>query len=253
MKGRLILLFLVISISTFAQQSKVKVPSYFGFQVKPIFPAKFIGTSSIQTNVEGFHTTLRQTTGYSFGGVVRVGLTKLIALETGINLTQRTYKYDTSIPDSNVFATGRLRYLTYDIPLSALFYIRLTDKVYMNVSLGAALVYNPTVAGSKIMPDGYHDFRQYALGKKVKAEAIGNVGFEYRTEKSGIFYLGAAARIPIGPLFYLKSEYRYQGYYLETDAENQGKVSGAYIALEVKYFFPIVKIKGSPIKSPIEQ
>lgn len=253
MKGKLILLFLVISLPIFAQKAKVKVPSYFGFQVKPIFPAKFIGTSSFDSNVEGFHTTFSQATGYSFGGVVRVGLTKLIALETGINLTQRMYKYDSSIPDSNVFASGRLRYVTYDIPLSALFYIRLSEKFYMNVSLGAALVYNPTVSGSKMMPQGYHDFRQYALGKKIKAEAIGNVGFEYRTEKSGIFYLGAAARIPFGPLFYLKSEYRYQGYYLETDAENQGKVNGSYIAFEVKYFFPIVKIKGSPIKSPIEQ
>lgn len=245
-------IFLFLFSAVFSQMPKEKIPSYFGFQVKPIFPGVFIGTTSFESNVEGFNTTFSQSMGYSFGGIVRVGITKLIAIETGINLTQRIYKFDSSIPDSGIYVNSRIRYLTYDIPLSALFYIRLADKIYMNVSVGAALSYNPTVAGVKIMPEGYHDIRQIALGKKVVGEAIGNIGFEYRTPKSGIFYLGAAARVPFAPLFYLKSEYRYQGFYLETDAQNQGRVDGSYIALEIKYFFPIIKSKGSPIKTPIE-
>jgi hypothetical protein len=252
MKFRLAVIFLLFIHVVLSQAVKEKIPSYFGFQVKPIFPGVFIGTTSFDSNISGFNTTFSQAIGYSFGGVVRAGITKLIAIETGINLTQRNYKFSSSIPDSNIYVDSRLRYLTYDIPISALFYIRLADKMYMNVSIGAALSYNPTVVGVKIMPKGYHDIRQIALGKKIVGEAIGNVGFEYRTPKSGIFYLGAAARVPFAPLFYLKSEYRYQGIYLETDAQNQGRVDGSYISLEVKYFFPFIKIKGSPIKTPIE-
>lgn len=252
MRLKLTVILLFIISTAFSQMPQEKIPSYFGFQVKPIFPGVFIGTTSFDSNISGFNTTFMQATGYSFGGVIRIGVTKLIAIETGINLTQRNYKFDSSVPDSNIYVNSRLRYLTYDIPLSALFYIRLADKIYMNVSVGAALSYNPTVTGVKIMPESYHDIRQIALGKKLVGEAIGNIGFEYRTLKSGIFYLGAAARVPFAPLFYLKSEYRYQGFYLTTDAENQGRVDGSYIALEIKYFFPIIKSKGSPIKTPIE-
>lgn len=186
-----ITIFLLFSATLFSQVKKEKVPSYFGFQVKPILPGVFIGTTSFENNVGGFHTTFKQAVGYSFGGVVRVGLTNLIAIETGINLNQRTYHFDSSVPDSNIYVDSRLRYVTYDIPLSALFYIRLADKIYMNASVGAALSYNPTAAGVRIMPNGYHDIRQTALGKKLVGEAIANIGFEYRTDKSGIFYLGA--------------------------------------------------------------
>lgn len=245
----ILLLFSSIAIS---QTVKEKIPSYFGFQVKPIFPGVFIGTTSFDSNIENFHTNFRQAVGYSFGGVVRVGLTKLISIETGINLTQRNYSFSSSIIDSNIFVESRLRYLTYDIPVSALFYIRLSERFYMNVSVGAALSYNPTPAGVTLMPKGYHNIRQFALGKKVVGEAIANIGFDFRSPKSGIFYLGAAARVPFAPLFYLKSEYRYQGYSLETDAENRGRVDGSYISLELKYFFPLIKIKGTPIKTPIE-
>lgn len=252
MKIKFTILFLLVSSVVFSQTVKEKIPSYFGFQVKPIFPGVFIGTTSFDSNVEGFHTNFRQAVGYSFGGVVRAGITKLIAIETGINFTQRNYTFSSSIADSNIFVESRLRYVTYDIPISALFYIRLSERFYMNVSIGAALSYNPTVAGVKNMPEGYHEIHQVALGKKLVGEAIGNIGFDFRSPKSGIFYIGAAARVPFAPLFYLKSEYRYQGYRLETDAQNQGRVDGSYISLEFKYFFPIIKIKGSPIKTPIE-
>ncbi|MCO5259207.1 MAG: PorT family protein [Crocinitomicaceae bacterium] len=251
-----VLLFLFFTFSTcFAQEiiGKEKAKSFFGFQIKPIFPAVFMGTTKKDISVKNFNTSIRLTTSYSFGAVVRAGITKLIAIETGINLTQRNYKLNYSIPDSNIYLDSRLRYVTYDIPVAALFYIRLAKPVYMNVSIGAALSYNPTAAGIKNMPGGYHDFRQLALGKKLVGEALGNVGFEYRTEKAGVFYLGAEARIPFSPLFYLKSEYRYQGYQLETDAEHQGKINGSYLALQIKYFFPISTIKGSPVKRPIEQ
>lgn len=252
MRIKLIITLCFLTSVVFSQESRPRIPSYFGFQVKPIFPGVFIGTTTFDSNIDGFNTTMTQGTGFSFGGVVRVGLTKLIALETGINITRRNYKFDSSVPDSNQYVNGRIQYLTYDIPISALFYIRLAERVYMNVSVGAALSYNPTVAGVKIMPEGYHTFEQVALGKKLIGEAIGNIGVEYRTPKAGIFYLGAAARVPFEPLFYLQSRYSHEGFSVETDAEKQGRVDGSYIALEIKYFFPIIKSKGSPIKTPIE-
>lgn len=252
---RLFFLFLICSLSTIsvAQSAKVKVPSYFGFQIKPLFPTRFIGNPELTQSIENFNTTLSQRTGYSFGGVVRVGLTRFIALETGIHFNQRNFDIDMSIPDSNFYYSNTLSFTTYTIPVNALFYIRLADKWYMNTAIGASMSYNPTNVGKRTDPDGYADFRHTGLAKKVILEVNGAVGFEFRTKKSGIFYLGGALAVPFSPIFYLQSEYSYQGLYLKTNAEADGKVDGSYLAIEFKYFFPLIKSKGSPfLDGPIE-
>lgn len=245
---------LLLHTATHAQSVKTKVPSYFGFQVKPIFPTRFIGEPTLVSRVEGYETTLSQRTGYSFGGVVRVGLTKFIALETGINFNQRNFNIDMALPDSSLYEKNDMSFVTYDIPINGLIYIRLAEEWYMNTSIGVALSYNPTNVGVKTIPaTGQHIFRHTGLAKKVIFELNANIGFEFRTKKSGIFYLGGSGRVPFSPVFYLYSEYTYQGYHLETDAKNDGKVDGSYLALEFKYFFPNIKSKGSVFQpGPIE-
>lgn len=251
--GALLLSLLALQVT--AQSPKTRVPTYFGFQVKPIFPTRFIGEPTLTQKVENYETTISQRIGYSFGGVVRVGLTKFIALETGINFNQRNFNLDMSIPDSSVYASNDLSFVTYEIPVNGLIYIRLDEKWYMNTSIGVALSYNPTNVGVKTIPGtGQHIFRHTGLAKKVVFEFNANVGFEYRTEKSGTFYLGGSACVPFSPIFYLLSEYTYSGYHIETDAQNDGKVDGSYLSLDFKYFFPNIKSKGSPFKAgPIEQ
>lgn len=253
---KFIVLGILLSIAQFGftQTKREKVPSYFGLQVKPILPTRFIGNPVLTQLDSGFHTTFSQRTGYSFGGVVRVGLTKLLALETGINLNQRNFDIEMSVPDSNVYATNDLSFVTYDIPINALVYIKLDEKWYMNTTIGTAMSYNPTNVGVKTLPGGYHTFRHTGLAKKVIFELNAEVGFEFRTEKSGFFYLGGIGRVPFEPLFYLKSQYAYQGYKVTIDAENQGKVDGSYLAVTFKYFFPNIKNKGQQFQNgPITQ
>lgn len=248
------LFLLAFSLQLNAQTAKVKVPSYFGFQVKPIFPTRFIGEPTLTQRVQEFETTISQRVGYSFGGVVRVGLTKFIALETGINFNQRNFNIDMAVPDSSVYGTNDLSFVTYDIPINGLVYIRLADKWFMNTSIGVAMSYNPTNVRVETIPTtGQHIFEHMGLAKKVIFELNANVGFEFRTEKNGIFYLGGSGRVPFAPIFYLRSTYRYQGYELQSDAQNEGKIDGSYLALEFKYFFPNIKSKGSTFKpGPIE-
>ena len=127
MKHIILFLFL-IAFTAFGQKKKERVPSYFGLQLRPIFPTQFIGssTTTFQQN-EGesvlYSSTLKQKIGYSFGGTVRVGLTKLIAIETGINFYQRNFGIDIEVPDSSIMATNDIRFISYDVPLNALFYI----------------------------------------------------------------------------------------------------------------------------------
>jgi len=251
---RLIVLFFIL-LSSFINinAQKNSRDSYFGFQVKPIFPGVFIGTTQFDSEKNGFSTSFAQAMGFSFGGILRLAITQSITIETGINFTQRKYRFSSSLPDSNVFIKSKIRYLTYDIPASVLVYLPINNEWYMNASIGAALVYNPTPVGvRRTVSNTLHQVSQLGVGRKLFVEMLANVGCEYRHKKHGIFYLGATARIPFVPLFILRSEYSNQGLKIQTDPDVQGKVDGSYIAIELKYFFPIIDSKGSPIKTPIE-
>ena len=110
---------------------KEKTPIHFGLQFKPILPMSFMGTSKLDYTVDYFNTKVSQRSGYSLGGVIRFDLTKTIAIETGISTSQRRYRIESSIPDSNLYVDQNIRFVTYEIPVSALFFIRLGEQMYM--------------------------------------------------------------------------------------------------------------------------
>lgn len=238
------LLLLFSNLNLNAQEfteKKDKFPSYFGLQVRPVFPTRFIGSpETVLTNKE-FSTTITQKMGYSFGATIRAGVTKLIAFETGINFTQRNFDISMSIPDSNVHATNDISFITYDVPLNGLFYIQLSEQFYMNASMGIALTFKPTNVGIFTQPGSYHSFTHTGkVSRKGAIDLNANIGFEYRTEKSGFFYIGGSARVPTKPLFDMIAQYKYQGY---TNTV-YGEIDGSFLALDFKYFFPNIRNKG---------
>lgn len=246
----LTLLFLLLSGLSYAQSNKV--PSYFGVHYKALFPNNFVGSKSLTLNNQEFSSTCTQKRGYSIGATVRAGITKLIAFETGINLIHRNFNLQMSVVDSNQFAERDLSFLSYDIPLNCLIYIKLNKTWYANASLGISAVYKPSTIGGVNNLEGSHSFIHTGYvdyKKKFSADFNGNVGFEFRSKNSGFFYLGGAVQIPLEPLFYLAGMYKYQGYEL-TDIDS---VSGAFLSLDLKYFFPLTKSNGSTFKpGPIE-
>lgn len=241
----------------FAQPpKKEKVPSYFGFQVRPVFPTRFIGNpiTEFRSGSEEpllLTTKFSQKLGYSFGATVRAGLTKLIALETGINYTQRNFDIEMALPDSSIFGQNSLGFINYDIPINALFYIRLSERWYMNASLGIAVTFAPTHVEAETNPISIHYFKQTGfVDNKVGLDANANVGFEFRTEKSGFFYIGGSGRVPFKPIFSLFSEHHYQGYHTYSKAP----VDGSFLSIDFKYFFPNIANKGVQFKEgPINQ
>lgn len=250
------LLILLIAFTAFGQKKKERVPSYFGIQVRPIFPTQFIGSSTtefIQNDDESvqFNSTLSQKTGFSFGGTVRAGLTKLIALETGINFYHRNFKIDMEIPDSSIMAANEISFISYDIPLNALFYIKLAEKWYMNASLGVSVNFKPTDVAVVTKPGGNNEFQHIGVAKnKFGFDFNANVGFEFRTEKSGFFYIGGSANVPFAPLFDMIVNYSNEGY----KSRVIQPVDGSYLSADFKYFFPIIKNKGVQFQNgPIAQ
>lgn len=253
---RNLLLFIglcLITSTSIGQTAKTKVPSYFGLQVKPILPTRFIGNPVLEQEQEGFSTTFSQKVGYSFGGVVRVGLTKLLALETGINYVERNFNIDFAVPDSNVVGSNDMSFISYSIPINGLVYIQLSEDWYMNTAIGVDLAYNPTNTEVKSFPTGQHIMHHIGLARKVNFGFNAEVGFEFRTKKKGIFYLGGIGYVPFSPLMYLRSTHQYQGYVNTIDPEAFGKVDGSYLSIEFKYFFPNIANKGPQFqRGPIE-
>lgn len=228
--------------SQIAPKKKERFPSYFGLQIRPVFPTRFIGEpETVLTNNE-FSTTISQKMGYSFGGTIRAGLTKLIAFESGINFTQRNFDISMSVADSNVFASNELSFIEYDVPLNGLVYVQMSEKIFMNASLGMALTFKPTDVGVRTLPGGSFDFYHTGMvTRKAGLDLNVNLGFEYRTEKNGFFYIGGSGRVPFAPVFEMVAMYKYQGY------KNTiiGEIDGSFLAIDFKYFFPNVNNKGT--------
>jgi hypothetical protein len=246
----LALLFILVSLNVCGQS--IKVPSYFGIHYRTVFPNNFVGSKSITLLNQEFTSTCLQKTGYSIGATVRAGITKLIAFETGINLIHRNFNLNMSVADSNQFAERDLSFLSYDIPLNCLIYIKLNKSWYANASLGIAASYKPSTIGGVNNTGGNHSFIHTGYvdyKKKFTADFNGNIGFEFRSKKSGFFYLGGSVQIPLAPLFILAGMYKYEGYELVSLAN----VNGAFLSLDLKFFFPNTKSNGSTFRpGPIE-
>ncbi len=223
------------------ERKKEKFPSYFGVQIRPIFPVKFIGDPHLTMTQNEFTSTFQQKMGFSAGGVVRAGISKLFAIETGLNFTQRNFDLTMDVPDSNIHATNTLRFIEYDIPINGLVYIQLARSFYMNASLGGSITFKPTDVGVLTIPGGKDLFRHKGIvDSKIGFALNANIGFEYRTEKAGIFYLGGSARVPFSPLFIAAARYENQSY----DNTIYGTVDGSFMALDFKYFIPNINKKG---------
>ncbi len=249
----------MFSLSISAQiKHKKKLPTYFGIEFSPVFPTSFIGEKTLTLNQPtndpfNLSTTITQKMGFSIGGTVRTSFTKFIAIETGINYTKRNFDISMSLPDSNISANTTLGFIQYSLPINALFYIKLDEKWYMDASLGFGINFSPTSVGKTTQPQKKHVFDHLGyLEKKIGFDLNANLGFEFRTEKKGFFYLGGSARIPFQPLFHLYMQYTY-----ETSATQKvidGNVDGSFLAIQFKYFFPNIKNKGPQFnKGPIEQ
>lgn len=241
LRNSFLLIFLLIEFFSYSQ--KIKLPTYFGVQVRPILPTNAGGQDLNSLSIDNFNIAIQQNVGYSFGAVIRKGITKLIAFESGINFIQRNYSIDMSLTDTNVSVSHDWSFINYEIPLNALVYIQLNQKYYMNSSLGGTIRFSPTDIKKTSQTGGIHSFESYGLYRSKVAFSInGNVGFEYRTEKKGFYYLGASISIPLTPIF----DY-YGVHAIQSNTETilvNGEMQGRYISIDLRYFFPNIKKKG---------
>ncbi|MEY4658956.1 MAG: hypothetical protein RJB36_722 [Bacteroidota bacterium] len=235
---QIFLISFFIPFFLFAQkENKFGVQNYFGFQTRMIVPSNMIGPNSLTLTKDYFTTTIQQNPGYAFGGVVRLGLSELISIETGLNYVQRIFGITMQQTDSNIVATNTMRFIQYDIPISAVINVKLNKSIYANAFLGLALQNKPSSVGIIDNPIGKHQFFHMGLvdiHKKISFDLMTGAGFEWRTKKSGVFYLGGSARVALAPVFQLIAKYQY----VNEESLVFGEVNGSYLSVDLKYFLP---------------
>jgi hypothetical protein len=225
-----IVLILFLSKEVFAQQGVTT----FGMQIKPIVPVGYFGTGATVQQDGRFTLTTKQNIGVCYGMVVRQGITKSISFESGINYIKRNYNLHLEIADTNFFDKSNFGIVSYEIPLQGLVYIRLSENLFINSSTGISFNF----FASSVQSLGENKMMQHLslLRRRSGLSYLANLGFEYRTEKSGYIYLGSSLHLPFNPIT------RYTNVSYEDRRRNdlvyfKEELRGSFLTLDIRYFF----------------
>ena len=170
--------------------------------------------------------------------MIRRGFTKMFSIETGINYTKRNFNL--LITDTTFQGKSDFKIVNYEIPLQGMIFMRLTKRIYMNTGLGLSADMYPT----NVYTSDTAYFRHYSKHHGfLQVAALADLGFEYRTEKMGYFYLGSSYHLPFS--YFYESAIRY-----DPKAETGHlKLSGSFLSVDIRYYFheePIRKKKKKP-------
>lgn len=230
-----VILLVLVSVGIQAQSKKKKSPqdAKFGVQFKPIIPINYFGAGPQNITDTLIDMTISSKMGYNIGMIVRKDFTNLLSLETGINYTRRNYQIETYEAKRDTSDYSDFGFVAYQIPIQGLVYIRLSDNIYMNTSGGLAIDFYP----SHVQSHGQNYLIENLSYKRywMHFSVLANIGFEYRTEEKGGFYLGASFVNPIKNILRTKVNY----YYGNTQKKQyEIQQPGTYITVDLRYFFP---------------
>ncbi|MBL7950759.1 MAG: hypothetical protein JNM62_03465 [Flavobacteriales bacterium] len=202
-----------------------------GVQLKPVIPVSYFDPT-ITLERQHLNGRISLDGGFSFGMNVRIGLSKMLSLETGLGQIQRRYSFSLANDTSGYAESSEVRYVGYELPVALLVYLRLGEKSYMNVALGLSADFYPGDVQRDLEDGRIYIFRN----RWAQLGALGNVGVEFRTEKSGILYVGATFHRPFTPMATADLSYydRANGFFPYT---MRGSLSGAYLTVDLRYYF----------------
>lgn len=225
-KSLLILAFASFFLQVQAQEKVITA----GIQFKPIFSSKFFNTGPENVSLQNIGFKVTPEFGYCLGVVIRRGITNTISFESGINYVKRNYTFSVNDPDSSIATTSDFKMVGYEIPLQGLVFIQLSDRIFMDVALGASMDFFPSDLKTSA---GYVE--HYSARKSwFSPSVLANLGWELRTEKSGFIYLGASYHRPFDNIYTTFLQYRNREL---PYPEGRLDLQGNYLTFDVRYFF----------------
>lgn len=217
----------------------------FGVTFKPMISGGFINESDEIQIQNGVEYSIPKEFGYNLGMVIRKGFNKTFSIETGITYTQRNFSIVVNEKARDYAYEQQFGVVGYELPVLGLVYIQLDKRIFMDASFGGGVDLFPSDVAT------FSENNQVVMeGRRNRwgmAFLSANIGWEYRTEKSGIIYLGGTFHRPFAPIYGFLMEYDY-------DAQDQSVVpirmleviNGNYLTLDLRYFFheePEQKVK----------
>ena len=219
-----ICLFLFCFVQIKAQERVSTV----GVQLKPLFSSKFFGTGPQTITDSSFTYGINPGPGYALGMVIRRGFTPTLSLEFGLNYVVRNY--DINASDGIETGSERMKIVGYEIPISQLVFIRLYEKIYMNASAGFCINMFP----SDVYEERDNFFAFAGRNNIFTQSLLANLGFEYRTEDKGYFYIGTSLNRQFNPIFGYSIDYVRNNTSVNSILTD---INGTYLSIDLKYFF----------------
>ena len=181
------------------------------------------GKRTLTQNKIDFST--EQQSGYCAGMIIRRGFTKQFSMEFGINSVKRNFAL--TIQDSSFVDRSHFTIVGYEIPVMGMIFLKLSQKVFMTTGFGLSCDMYPSDV------ETFDDFfKHYSHRHSVFQSAVlANVAYEYRTEKSGYFNIGASYHLPFTNIYYTDVMY------LPTSDIVRIKLPGNYLTIDFRYFF----------------
>lgn len=213
-------------------QEHDKGETIFGLEFKGIIPSTILNAGEQSIGNDSITVTINSDRGFSFGMIIRHNFTKMFTLETGIHMTRRFYPVDIRNNSNGFNGSSSIEYVSYEIPIQWLLYIRLGENFYMNTILGVTFDIYP----SDVIK--VEEFYAYIIQPVswFQTSLVASIGFEYRTAKAGYFYLGASVHRPFTDVANFRLSYTNdptQSEYVNLDT----KISGTYFSIDLRYFF----------------
>lgn len=208
-----------------------------GLQFKPMVPMKFIAENPEPQSEDQFQSQITPRFGMNLGMVIRRGINKMWSFETGINFVQRNFSMDITHPEMPETKTMNYRFISYEIPLQGMVYVKLGDQLYMNASGGMAFNFYPSnlegFANARQDTMRFDFYQRTVRNGWVQFALLANYGFEWRTKSKGFYYLGVSYNRPFREIgaTVLTAEFN------KDPARMEHFLKGDYLTLDLRYFF----------------
>ena len=174
----------------------------------------------------------------------RSDFTDHFSIESGIVYTRRNFKINgsSSITGSNTLDSTSFGYINYNLPVKGYVYIQLSEKTHLTSSAGLSIDFyasDVTTMGKERLIAHYSERARW-----INASIISGLGFEWRDDDKGIFYIGAGVNIPISTIAVTYLWYNYNLTINDNLYETKFKpefLKGNFLSLDLKYFLPVSK------------
>jgi len=223
-------ILLLLSNATLFAQREITT---FGLQFKPIISSSIVNTGPQYQKVGEIGFEIAPKGGFNLGMVVRKGFNEQFSLETGINISKRKYNLQITEDSTGFVGNSNFKYIIYEIPILGLVYVQLGEDFFMNAAFGAAI---------NFLPSDWDTFDDYFLhySKReswIVPSLLANLGFEYRTKKSGFFYFGFSFHRPFTKITTAGVGYTEKVHPRSVKEKAFFDISGNYLTIDLRYFF----------------